>query len=191
MKKRPKLTWKVVFQAFTCAFFGGSLAQNLGAESLVLTSATFAAAMTNLIPAVTFILGIFFGLERLELNTKAGIDKVIGTVLCIGGAMLLTFYKGFEVNIWSTHIDLMHKYRQPGGHVAEYHHNNILLPLCIYFINSSAKMSENYPCPYSSTALISTIGSVQAVGFALSTERDWSQWKLGWVIRLLTVAYMV
>ncbi|KAL3635294.1 hypothetical protein CASFOL_019841 [Castilleja foliolosa] len=200
-KKRPKLTWKIVFQAFICALFGGSMAQNLYAESLVLTSATFAAAMTNLIPAVTFILGIFFGLERLGLNTKAGNAKVIGTVLCIGGAMLLTFYKGFEVNIWSTHFDLMHKYRQSGEHVAEAHHkpiNDILGPLmalgCCLSVSISlivqAKMSENYPCHYSSTALISTFGSVQAVGFALCTERDWSQWKLGWDLRLLTVAYM-
>lgn len=54
-----------------------------------------------------------------------------------------------------------------------------------------AKMSEIYPCHYSSTALISVMGSFQAVAFALCTERDWTQWKLTWNLRLLTVAYMV
>ncbi|KAF2321275.1 hypothetical protein GH714_038448 [Hevea brasiliensis] len=52
-----------------------------------------------------------------------------------------------------------------------------------------AKMSERYPYPYSSTMLISFMASIQAVVFALSVEKDWSQWKLGWNIMLLTAAY--
>ncbi|KAM1427996.1 hypothetical protein ACFXTO_020473 [Malus domestica] len=50
-------------------------------------------------------------------------------------------------------------------------------------------MGVTYPCYYSSTALMSAMGSIQAVGYALCKEREWSQWKLGWNIRLLTVAY--
>ena len=52
-------------------------------------------------------------------------------------------------------------------------------------------MSERYPSYYSSTALMSIMGTVQAFVFALCMERDWSQWKLGWNIRLLTVSYSV
>lgn len=37
----------------------GSLGQNLYAESLSLTSATFVAAMTNLVPAMTFVMAVF------------------------------------------------------------------------------------------------------------------------------------
>ncbi|GAA0157609.1 hypothetical protein LIER_38485 [Lithospermum erythrorhizon] len=59
-KNRPKLTWMVVLQAFSSAFFAGTMAQNMYAESLVLTSATFATAMFNLVPAVTFIMAILF-----------------------------------------------------------------------------------------------------------------------------------
>ncbi|XP_022854919.1 WAT1-related protein At1g25270-like, partial [Olea europaea var. sylvestris] len=66
-QKRPKLTWRIAFQAFLIALFGGSMAQNLYAESLALTSATFAAAMTNLIPAITFVLAILF---RYVLNNN-------------------------------------------------------------------------------------------------------------------------
>ncbi|PON44892.1 Plant-drug/metabolite exporter, partial [Trema orientale] len=59
-RSRPKLTWMILFQAFLCGLFGGSLAQNLYIESLNLTSATFASAMSNLVPAITFILAISF-----------------------------------------------------------------------------------------------------------------------------------
>ena len=52
-------------------------------------------------------------------------------------------------------------------------------------------MIESYPCLYSSTALVCTMSFMQAIVFALCTERDWSQWKLGWNLRLLTAAYSV
>ncbi|GAV91493.1 EamA domain-containing protein, partial [Cephalotus follicularis] len=76
-------------------------------QSLVLTSATFASAMFNLIPLITFILAHVFGLKKLKLNTRASKATVLGTIIAIGGAMLLMFYKGLEINIWSTHVDLL------------------------------------------------------------------------------------
>ncbi|KAF4384959.1 hypothetical protein F8388_010557 [Cannabis sativa] len=47
---------------FPLAFFieRGSLVQNLYIQSLNVTSATFASAMSNLIPAITFILAVSF-----------------------------------------------------------------------------------------------------------------------------------
>lgn len=52
-------------------------------------------------------------------------------------------------------------------------------------------MSKEYPCHYSSTAMMSTLGAIQAAAFGFCFERDFSQWKLGWNIRLLAVAYSV
>ncbi|KAL4302193.1 hypothetical protein GQ457_10G023460 [Hibiscus cannabinus] len=195
-RKRPKLTWTILVQAFLCALLGGSLAQNLYIESLALTSATFICAMTNLSPAITFIIAISIGLEKLALRTMAGKAKVVGTVIGIGGAMLLTFYKGLQFSI-STHIDL-----RPNGHhgsnsshaPSSHHLLGALLAFicCICYaiwMNLQAKMSEKYPCYYSSTALTCLFGAVQSVVYALCVERDTSQWKLGWDIRFLTVAY--
>ena len=54
-----------------------------------------------------------------------------------------------------------------------------------------AKMCEIYPSYYSGIALMSIMGTIQAVVVALCMERDWSRWKLGWNIRLLTVFYSV
>ncbi|XP_057788901.1 WAT1-related protein At1g25270-like [Salvia miltiorrhiza] len=200
-KSRPKLTWKIILQAFACALFGGSMAQNLYAESLVLTSATFAAAISNLIPAITLILAVIFRLEALGLKAMAGKAKLMGTFFSIGGAMLLTFYKGPKVNFLSTNIDLLHKSQTSEGHVAAAHHSSgsmvlgLLLALACCFSISvglivQTKMSESYPCHYSSTALIAAIGSVQAIVYAVCIERDRSKWKLGWNLTLLTAAYM-
>ncbi|XP_022155994.1 WAT1-related protein At1g68170-like [Momordica charantia] len=198
--RRPKLTWSVLFYAFLSGLFGGSLTQNLYVQSLALTSATFASAIGNLTPAITFILAISFRLERMNIRTMGGKAKVVGTLIGIGGAMLLTFYKGVELKLWSTHVDLLHESHHSGGHVAAPDHSisdqllggllgvGACLTYALWLI-VQAKMSEYYPCHYSSTALMSLMGSFQAVGFAFCVERRWSEWKLGWNIRLLSVAY--
>ncbi|KAL5787655.1 hypothetical protein ACOSP7_004604 [Xanthoceras sorbifolium] len=197
---RPKLTWTILFQAFLCGLFGGSLAQNFHLKSLALTSATFASAMANLVPAITFILSISFGLEKLGIKTAAGKAKVIGTLMGIGGAMLLTFFKGVEINFFSTHLDLLHHNQLHSGHVPSSHASSsehllgLLLALgsCFsyaFWLIVQTKMSEKYPCQYSSTALMCLMGSIQASVYALCMEKDRDQWKLGWNIRLSTVAY--
>ncbi|GAV80283.1 EamA domain-containing protein [Cephalotus follicularis] len=50
-------------------------------------------------------------------------------------------------------------------------------------------MSVKYPCPYSSTALVSLMAAIQSSVFALCIEKDKSQWKLGGNFRLFTVLY--
>ncbi|KAB2097665.1 hypothetical protein ERO13_A01G175800v2 [Gossypium hirsutum] len=195
-RERPKLTWTILLQAFLCALLGGTLSQNLYIESMALTSATFVSAMANLTPAITFTMAIIMGLEKLGFRTMAGRAKVLGTVIGVGGAMLLTFYKGLQINIGSTHFHLLLSHGPISSNAPSTNHHLLgaLLAFtsCISYslwLNIQAKMSENYPCYYSSTALICIIGTIQAVAFALCMEKDMSQWKLGWNIRLLTVAY--
>ncbi|XP_057803277.1 WAT1-related protein At1g68170-like [Salvia miltiorrhiza] len=191
---RPKLTWKIIFYGFICGLFGGSLGQNLYLKSLALTSATFASAMMNLIPAMTFMVAICLRLEKLGLNSSAGKAKAFGTILGIGGAMLLTFYKGPELNMWNTNINLLESstsHHQPkSGHDLAL---GALLSLasCVcysFWLIVQAKAAEQYPCPYSITAMMTAWASIQGVFFAVCTEKDWSNWIMGWDIRLLTVA---
>ncbi|MCL7033413.1 hypothetical protein MKW94_011014 [Papaver nudicaule] len=94
---RPPMTWTILLQSFLCGLFGFSLSQNLYIAGMDMTSATFPAAMTNLIPALTFMMAVFFRLEKLRLRALEGQLKVGGTLFGIGGAMLLTFYKGMEI----------------------------------------------------------------------------------------------
>ncbi|KAI3755262.1 hypothetical protein L1987_55058 [Smallanthus sonchifolius] len=194
-RKRPKLTWMILLQAFCCGLFGGSLAQNFYIKALSLTSATFVAATTNLIPAFTFLLAACFGMERLGWKTTPGVAKIMGTALGVGGAMLLTFYKGVDLNLWKTNVNLLNG-QHHSSHV-QYSSNRAMGSLlaigsCLSYsiwLIIQTNMVKTYPCPYSLTALTSTMGAVQAVAFGLCTERHWGDWKLGWNVRLLTVAY--
>ncbi|XP_022928858.1 WAT1-related protein At1g25270-like isoform X2 [Cucurbita moschata] len=186
--KRPKMTCSILFYGFLCGLFGGTLSQNLYVQSLAMTSATFVSAMQNLSPAITFLLALSFGMEKLETRSKEGVAKVAGTLVGIGGAMFLTFYKGIQISIWSTHVDLLR-----GGHLAHlpqnshHSHNFVLgsllaLASCLsysFWLILQTKMTKIYPCQYSSTALMCVMGAIQGLAISICVERDWKQWKLG------------
>lgn len=64
-------------------------------------------------------------LEKRGWGTSAGKAKVMGTLVGIVGAMLLTFYKGPELGIWPTHVGLLHKNHPLGGHANEVHQKSV------------------------------------------------------------------
>ncbi|XP_045823867.1 WAT1-related protein At1g25270-like isoform X2 [Trifolium pratense] len=199
-KKRQKITWKVLFLAFLCGLFGGSLFLNLYSVGLALTSATFMLCISNLVPGITFIMAISSRLEKLNWGVVEGKVKVIGTLIGIVGAMVVIFYKGVEINIWSSNINLMHQHHNQNGLLEPKHKdfsNKILgVPCAIASICSfslwlivQAKLNEEYPCHHSCSALMCTMGAIQAIVVALCIDRDWTEWKLGYDIRLFTVAF--
>ncbi|KAL7235991.1 hypothetical protein ACSBR1_019300 [Camellia fascicularis] len=119
-------------------------------------------------------------METLGLGTMIGKAKVAWTLMCTSGAMLLMFYKRAELNIWSTNVHLFLK----GGHVASPHphdRNDVVGPLLVASCCVStatglivqAKLIQDHPCVYSSTALMTTMAAIQAIGYALCIDRDW------------------
>ncbi|MED6119553.1 hypothetical protein PIB30_012742 [Stylosanthes scabra] len=153
--------------------------------------------MGNLLPALTFIMAVCVGMERLNLGSAEGHAKIIGTVIGLGGAMLLTFLKGPEIHT-PFHTNLLHNKNSTsrassGGGGGR----RVLGSVCALgsgicyalWLIIHGKMSERYPTYYSSTALMSLWMALLSTVFAVSVEKDWSQWRLDWNIRLLTVAY--
>ncbi|XP_072969926.1 WAT1-related protein At1g68170-like [Typha angustifolia] len=198
-KSRPRLTWRILMQSFFCGLFGGTLSQMLYINSMKLTSATFVSAMTNLTPPMTFILAVSCRLESLEIKKAGGQAKVIGTLLGLSGAMLLTFYKGAEIKLWLTSINLLktdkacnqqlNLHRESGNRVLG---SFLAVASCFSYaiwLIIQAKIAEVYPCHYSSAALTCMMCALQAIIFAVSTQRHTKEWKLGFNIRLLSAAY--
>ncbi|CAN6318970.1 unnamed protein product [Urochloa humidicola] len=196
-RKRTKLTWRVLGLSFVCGLTGGSVAQNLYIAGMKLTTATFATATTNLLPAVTFLLALTFRYEKLAIRTSSGQAKVAGTFLGIGGAMLLTFYKGVDVTPWHSHINLIanNGAGSGGSHQAatNYAMGSLLcISSCFFYalwIIIQAKLSIEYPFHYSSTALMCIMTTLQSSAFALCFDRDAAQWRLHFDVRLLAVVY--
>ncbi|CAN6250766.1 unnamed protein product [Urochloa humidicola] len=206
-RNRTKLTWRVVVLSFMCGLTGGSLAQNLYISGMKLTSATFASATTNLIPAVTFLLALAFRYERLGIRTSSGQAKLAGTLIGVGGAMLLTLYKGADITPpWHLHLVQQaagpSREQQKGDQEQEQLVMGSVLCIsscCFYalWLILQAKLSREYPFHYSSTALMCAMSTLQSIAFALlghstaagASSTISSRWRLGFDIRLLSVAY--
>ncbi|KAG1359356.1 putative WAT1-related protein [Cocos nucifera] len=99
-KTRPKLTTEIFVYLFFSAMFGTSLTQYLFFFGLKYTTATFACAFLNMVPVLTFLIALPFRLETLNVKTRAGIAKLLGIIICLVGATLLTFYKGLYLLLW-------------------------------------------------------------------------------------------
>nr|GMD28997.1 protein WALLS ARE THIN 1-like [Ipomoea batatas] len=93
-KNRPRLTWNFAVQFFLLAIVGITANQGFYLLGLDNTSPTFASAIQNSVPAITFLLAAILRIETVRLDRKDGISKVAGTLLCVCGATVITLYKG-------------------------------------------------------------------------------------------------
>ncbi|XP_021734503.1 WAT1-related protein At1g09380-like [Chenopodium quinoa] len=199
-EKRPKITKKILFQIFLCSLFGATLNQIFYFVGLKATTATIACALNNMLPAMTFLLAIPLGLETVGIKTMGGQAKIIGTIVCIGGAMLLSFYHGHLIDI---HQPDFHWHFAGNGSAntntngSSSHLSALLGPILLLASNLAmaiwfviqAKMSEDFSAPYTSSALMGFMGSIQCIIIAACTNHQLSDWSLSSPIRLVAGLY--
>ena len=78
------------------------LDQNMYYLGAKLTSATFASALVNILPAITFLMALVMRMEKLRLRSLHSQAKVVGTVCTVAGAVLMILYHGQVVPFpWS------------------------------------------------------------------------------------------
>ncbi|XP_028235864.1 WAT1-related protein At1g11450-like isoform X2 [Glycine soja] len=65
------------------------------------TSASFASAIMNAVPPVTFVLAVILRLERVNVKEVRSLAKVIGTLVTFSGALLMTFTKVLKLSYFS------------------------------------------------------------------------------------------
>ncbi|TXG53329.1 hypothetical protein EZV62_022498 [Acer yangbiense] len=103
-KKRPTLTFSILcgvckfqgikFALSVCEFCRITVMQNCVFTGVNYSSPTLGSAMANLVPAFTFLLAVIFRMEKLDLRSLRSQIKVMGTLVSILGALIVTFYKG-------------------------------------------------------------------------------------------------
>ncbi|OVA13580.1 Drug/metabolite transporter [Macleaya cordata] len=195
-KTMPKLTKPILFQLFLCSILGATLNQCLYFLGLKYSTPTIACALNNLLPAITFLMAIPFRMETVGIKRNAGQAKVLGTIICVGGAMLMSFYKGSLINIGqsSIHWRYAETMRERNSSNEE---NTFLGPLfvaasCIawagWFILQT-KMSTKFASPYSSTAIMCFMASIECVLIGVIEEHNIQAWSLGSNIRLIASIY--
>ncbi|KAK9284902.1 hypothetical protein L1049_024083 [Liquidambar formosana] len=93
-KDRPALTTSVLIRFFLLGLVGITSNQGFYLLGLENTSPTFASAIENTVPAVTFLMATILRIEQVHLKRKDGIAKVLGTLASVIGASVITLYKG-------------------------------------------------------------------------------------------------
>ncbi|OIW02510.1 hypothetical protein TanjilG_12824 [Lupinus angustifolius] len=114
-----KFTWSVCSWIFINALVGMTMALGLFYYGLRDTSATYSVNFLNLVPICTFLVSIICGMEKLGLQTWSGKAKAVGAILCVGGAIATSLYKGKDIYIfhgYHTHTNVVaHKTYMLGG----------------------------------------------------------------------------
>lgn len=101
--------------------------QNLYYAGMKYTTATFAIALSNIVPALIFIMAwisgyvtyyvsmnirimltlmiliqygfVFCRLEKVKLTSRRSQGKIMGTIVTVGGAMVMTLFKGPPIGL--------------------------------------------------------------------------------------------
>ncbi|KAK4745206.1 hypothetical protein SAY87_011518 [Trapa incisa] len=195
-KGRPKMTLPIFLRVAVLGFIEPVLDQNLYYGGMKYTSATFASAINNSVPAITFIMAIIFRLETVNMKKVPSLAKVIGTVVTLAGAMVMTLYKGPIVDIIRSR-GIVHHGGDAAASSKSADHRWVIGTLMIlittlgwasFFILQSFTL-EKYPAKLSLTALICLTGTVEGAVATFIFERDVSVWRIGLDSKLLTVVY--
>ncbi|KAK4340876.1 hypothetical protein RND71_039377 [Anisodus tanguticus] len=173
-----------------------TLSLNLYYFSIHYTTATFAAATTNLIPAITFFMAIILRVEALSINKSHGIAKVLGSSIGITGALVFAIVKGPQLNFVNC----------PKGNTRGTHGSNLNYSLKEEWLKGSLVMLlaniiwslwlilqvpivKQYPAKLRLATLYCLFSWIQSSVWAMAMERNISAWKLKWDINLFSVAY--
>jgi len=144
----------------------------------------------------------------VKVGKASGRAKLAGTLVGLGGAMLITFYRGPE-------IGFMHRLARTAGLRDAHAHNHddgdvlfhgtssaaartvgsfLAIASCFSYaiwLSIQARVGEVFPCHYSIPALVCLFGAVQSALLALCFHRDLPHWRLGLNVRLYSSAYAV
>ncbi|KAK3017362.1 hypothetical protein RJ639_006176 [Escallonia herrerae] len=183
--------WKSFWLIFVTSLIGVTINQNIYFEGLYLASSSIASAMTNLVPAVTFVIASFVGLETVNVQSLRSISKIIGTVFCVSGAVAMALVKGPK--LLNTEILPTKSAFGSGG-------ENWLLG-CIFLFGSSCcwslwlilqvPVSAIYPDHLSLSAWMCFMSMVQSAILTICLERDLEAWKVNSYLELACCFYSV
>lgn len=193
-KTRPKMTTRVFLKIIALGILEPVIDQNLYYMGLKRTTATYASAFVNVLPAITFILAVIFRLEKVNLKKVSTMAKLTGTAITVSGAMVMTLYKGPAIHLVPHSASGSHHPEAAGVvGVQNWVTGTICLLSCIvgwagFFIVQSMTLNE-YPAELSLAAWVCLMGVMEGGIVALVMERDMSAWAIGFDSRLLAAAY--
>ncbi|KAI4328223.1 hypothetical protein L6164_020596 [Bauhinia variegata] len=191
-KAAPPITISLLRRVFVLSLVSYSV-QTLTYTGIRYSSPTIASVMVDLTPAFTFMLAIIFRFEKLDLKLPSSQAKVIGTVVSITGALIVTLYKGMPLTSSSqpdTAILLSGTFLSKGSHRLL---GCILLAaasFCLSLLfNVKTWIIKDYPAEMMVTTILRSFVAVLSAIAALIAERNPEAWILRPDMELLAIFY--
>uniref|UniRef100_A0A1J3H4K9 WAT1-related protein n=2 Tax=Noccaea caerulescens TaxID=107243 RepID=A0A1J3H4K9_NOCCA len=171
----PPLTFSVLSKMVLLGLIASAF-QIAGYNGIKYSSPTLSSAMSNVNPAFTFILAVVFRMEKISLRKESSVAKVLGTIVSIIGALVVTLYHG--PMLMSSHSDWVFG----GG----------LLALQYILISISYLVMAHTMNRYPSTVIVTLVHNVcilvVCTFVSLWVEKDDSK---AWIIRFDTTLICV
>ncbi|XP_061374600.1 WAT1-related protein At3g18200 [Gastrolobium bilobum] len=194
--QRPPLTFSLLFQFFLLALLGITANQGFYLLGLYYASPTFASAMQNSVPAITFVMASALRLEEVNMARRDGVTKVLGTIACVGGATIITLYKGPPLLHLQTHKILQGDtldVAQSSTKIQNWIWGCIfLLGHCLSWAGwmvFQTPVVKKYPAKLSLTSFTCFFGLIQFLIIAAFVETDIESWKIQSAEELFTILY--
>ncbi|XP_052190934.1 WAT1-related protein At1g43650 isoform X1 [Diospyros lotus] len=197
-KNSSPLSCELLFKIFLVSLFGITVSLNLYYFAISYTSATFAAASTNLIPAITFIMAVLLRLESISIKQWHGVAKVLGSMLCVSGALVFAFVKGPLIKLMNNYPTELSQGVSSSSSVKSSSKEEWVKGCLVMLLANTAwsswlimqvSIAKQYPAKLRLTTLQCSFSCMQSAVWAVAVERNVSSWKLGWDVHLLSVAY--
>ncbi|EPS57420.1 hypothetical protein M569_17398, partial [Genlisea aurea] len=195
-KIRPKMTLATFGKILLLSLLEPVIDQNLYFLGMKYTTATFAAAMANVLPAITFLMAFLFRLEKVKMGSMRSQAKIIGTVATVGGAMIMTLVRGPDLGLpWTKNV-AGHSELQGVLTLSQSIKGAAFITVgCIswgsFMILQSVTL-QTYPAELSLTAWICILGSLEGGALALFMERrNPSAWAIKMDTKFLAAVYSV
>lgn len=190
-KSRPRITVALFLEIFVLSLMGVSLSLNMYFASLSYTSPTFISSVINTVAGLTFIIAVVLRLEVVDLQNSKGIAKVLGTLISLGGVMIMTFYKGPLIrHIWHPFIHIQHK--ATNLHEDWLKGSLLTVSSCLSWAISyimQAFTLKRYPAQLSLTTWMNLIGAAQSGVYTVLTQHKAGVWNVGFNIDLWSIIY--
>ncbi|KAL0383408.1 UNVERIFIED_CONTAM: WAT1-related protein [Sesamum calycinum] len=170
-KVRPKITFTIFMQLFVLGLLGPVIDQNLYYAGLKM--------------------------EKVDMKKVRCQAKVVGTIVTVGGAMLMTLYKGHVINmVWSNYTHPQKSYVPTtidSNTDKDWVKGSILLIIATlawasFFILQAITLRK-YTAQLSLTALVCFMGTLQSIAVPFVMEHRPHAWAIGFDMNLLAAAY--
>ncbi|XP_023517897.1 WAT1-related protein At2g37460-like [Cucurbita pepo subsp. pepo] len=194
-KVRPKMTIPVFAKLIVLSLLEPVIDQNLYFLGMKYTTATFAAAMCNILPAITFVMAWILRLEKVKIKSIRSQAKIVGTIATVGGAMIMTLIKGPILELFWVNEKADHQQQQRGDISIQHTiKGSIMITIGCFswacFMILQAITLKAYPAELSLTAWICLLGTAEGTVLALVMERgNAAVWSITWGTKLLAAVY--